>query len=238
MQDWLNKPAKTDRLGTMHGNRWLIVPIILLLSSCATASYDEAIVADYGKTPAAIETAVEAVAEPDIIPAEEHEAANEPSAELVAEVPEAVAEAEAVEESPAEEPAEINDAEELPVIEEAIEVPEIAVEEEMPGIAAEEEAPLPEVIAEEQAYSIEPWLFRLMVSSVAIVLLFTLATAIRNIYHMPLPRVISIVLSFVFTVFPAVISSLAAGWSGEWLLYLILLTSYFIFRSKGTRRFR
>lgn len=217
----------------MHGNRWLIVPIILLFSSCATASYDEAIVADYGETPAAIETAVEAVAEPDIIPAEEHEAANEPSAELVAEVPEAVAEAEA-----AEEPAEINDAEELPVIEKAIEVPEIAVEEEMPGIAAEEEVPLSEVIAEEQAYSIEPWLFRLMVSSVAIVLLFTLATAIRNIYHMPLPRVISIVLSVVFAVFPAVISSLAAGWSGEWLLYLILLTSYFIFRSKGTRRFR
>lgn len=120
--------------------------------------------------------------------------------------------------------------------------PEPVLEE--PAEAASEEPQVSAVLPEEPvlASSVNPemdrWMVQLMISSVAIVILFTLATAIRGIYRMQLPRLLSAALSAALALLPMVISAVIGGLSLVWLAYLVLAFSYIIFRGRGTRGFR
>lgn len=121
-------------------------------------------------------------------------------------------------------------------------LPEPVLEE--PAEPAVEEPQVPAVLPEEPvlASSVNPemdrWMVQLMISSVAIVMLFTLATAIRGIYRMQLPRLLSAALSAALALLPMVVSAVIGGLSLVWLAYLVLAFSYIIFRGRGTRGFR
>ena len=71
---------------------------------------------------------------------------------------------------------------------------------------------------------------------VVLVVLFTAAVAIRNANkERRIPRGLSFLLALLFTALSLVISTIVNGYS-EWnLLYLILLLTYFVFRSKGSK---
>lgn len=76
-----------------------------------------------------------------------------------------------------------------------------------------------------------------MIASVVIVIMFTVATAIRSAYRMPLSYLLSVVITLLITFLPFLISVIAGGMSPVWFSYLILLFSFFIFRSGKGRRF-
>lgn len=67
---------------------------------------------------------------------------------------------------------------------------------------------------------------------IIIIVLFTASVAIRSANKMPLSRGFAAVIAVLFSVLPIVISVIVIGRSLYWLLYLMLLLSYFIFRTK------
>lgn len=72
----------------------------------------------------------------------------------------------------------------------------------------------------------------IMVELIVIVFIFTVASMIRNKFQHPLPLFISILLSLLLTAMPIVASMVIKGWSNLHLLYLVLLISFGVFRSK------
>ena len=71
---------------------------------------------------------------------------------------------------------------------------------------------------------------------VVLVVLFTAAVAIRNANkERRIPRGLSFLLAVLFTALSWVISTIVNGYSDWNLLYLILLLTYFVFRSKGSK---
>lgn len=74
----------------------------------------------------------------------------------------------------------------------------------------------------------------LQVLSVVIVstVIFTVSVAIRGANKLKLQKGISIALSLLFPALSIVVSTLVAGWSNIWLIYLVLLLTYFIFRAE------
>ena len=78
-----------------------------------------------------------------------------------------------------------------------------------------------------------------MIASVVIVIMFTVATAIRSAYKMPLSYLLSAVIALLISFLPFVICIIIGGMSKVWYSYFLLLLSFFIFRSgKGRRGFR
>ena len=78
-----------------------------------------------------------------------------------------------------------------------------------------------------------------MIASVVIVIMFTVAAAIRSAYKMPLSYLLSAVIALLISCLPFVICIIIGGMSKIWFSYFILLLSFFIFRSgKGRRDFR
>ena len=78
-----------------------------------------------------------------------------------------------------------------------------------------------------------------MIASVVIVIMFTVATAIRSAYKMPLSYLLSAVIALLISFLPFVICIIIGGMSKVWYSYFLLLLSFFIFRSgKGRRDFR
>ncbi len=75
----------------------------------------------------------------------------------------------------------------------------------------------------------------IMVELIVIVFIFTVASMIRNKFQHPLPLFISILLSLLLTAMPIVASMVIKGWSNLHLLYLVLLISFGVFRSKERR---
>lgn len=75
----------------------------------------------------------------------------------------------------------------------------------------------------------------IMVELIVIVFIFTVASMIRNKLQHPLPLFISILLSLLLTAMPIVASMVIKGWSNLHLLYLVLLISFGVFRSKERR---
>lgn len=75
----------------------------------------------------------------------------------------------------------------------------------------------------------------IMVELIVIVFIFTVASMIRNKLQHPLPLFISILLSLLLTAMPIVASMVIKGWSNLNLLYLVLLISFGVFRSKERR---
>ena len=75
----------------------------------------------------------------------------------------------------------------------------------------------------------------IMVELIVIVFIFTVASMIRNKFQHPLPLFISILLSLLLTAMPIVASMVIKGWSNLYLLYLVLLISFGVFRSKERR---
>lgn len=71
---------------------------------------------------------------------------------------------------------------------------------------------------------------------IIVIVLFTASVAIRSANRMPLSRGFSAVIAVLFSVLPIIISVAVIGKSVYWLLYLILLTTYFIFRTKDRTR--
>ena len=74
-----------------------------------------------------------------------------------------------------------------------------------------------------------------MIELIVIVFLFTLASVIRNKLHHPLPVFLSILLSILFTAIPIVATMVLSGWNRLQLIYLILLLSFAVLRSKEKR---
>ncbi len=116
--------------------------------------------------------------------------------------------------------------------------------------SGEEELPVPEPVSEPEPAIAEPepviaqemspeapqmdiWMVQLMVASVVIVILFTIATAIRSAHAYPLSPGLSIAVTLLITAIPIIISALAGGMSWMWALYLVLLFSYMILRGRG-----
>ena len=78
-----------------------------------------------------------------------------------------------------------------------------------------------------------------MIASVVIVIMFTVATAIRSAYKMPLSYLLSAVIAILISFLPFLICIIIGGMSKVWFSYFVLLLSFFIFRSgKGRRDFR
>ena len=67
---------------------------------------------------------------------------------------------------------------------------------------------------------------------IIIIVLFTASVAIRSANKMPLSRGVSALIAILFTALPMIISYFVIGKSLYWLLYLMLLFSYLIFRTK------
>ena len=82
----------------------------------------------------------------------------------------------------------------------------------------------------------KPWMIRLMVILAVVIVFFTVATAIRNAIGLPLPRLVSAVAALLMAAVPAAVSYLAFGYSELWAVYLVLLFSYFVFRSGSGKR--
>ncbi|MBO8436645.1 MAG: hypothetical protein IAA97_06670 [Spirochaetes bacterium] len=81
-----------------------------------------------------------------------------------------------------------------------------------------------------------PWMGRLMVILVVVIILFTATSAIRSAYRAPLSRVVSLAIALLITAFSWVLSYIIAGPSLLYLIYLALLLTYFLLRSKRRNR--
>lgn len=68
---------------------------------------------------------------------------------------------------------------------------------------------------------------------ISIVLLFTIASIIRNRFFQPLAKSISVVLALLFASIPLLVGVIITGWNTIYLLFLLLLSCYFVFRSKS-----
>lgn len=114
---------------------------------------------------------------------------------------------------------------------------EEAVVEDVPEEAvAEEELSFPtEVTYEPIRYKIDGWMMALLIVSIVTIVFYTIATAIRSGAKRPIPRILSVLLSIIFVAVPWVCTALIAGNSYFWILYLVLLITYFIFRSGNQR---
>ena len=75
-----------------------------------------------------------------------------------------------------------------------------------------------------------------MIASVVIVIMFTVATAIRSAYKMPLSYLLSAIIAILISFLPFVICIIIGGMSNVWWSYFLLLLSFFIFRSGRGRR--
>ena len=122
------------------------------------------------------------------------------------------------------------------VVEVPVETAEEVPVEEPPAVEEEPVAVEPEVIIVEAEpelmhYGMEGWMLRLLVVSVAAIILFTAATAIRSGARRPMTKAVSLLLAVVFTAVPWAITILVAGASWFWCVYLVMLLSYIIFRS-------
>lgn len=72
----------------------------------------------------------------------------------------------------------------------------------------------------------------LMGCFIVIIVLFTVSVAIRSANKIMLPKGIALLIAIVFTGLPILISYRVVGPSKYWFTYLILLSTYFIFRAK------
>lgn len=79
---------------------------------------------------------------------------------------------------------------------------------------------------------ISPLVLQLLSVVIVITVVFTIAVAIRGANRMKLQRGISFALAVLFTALSIVISTLVYGWSNLWLLYLLLLLTYFVLRAR------
>lgn len=184
--------------------------------------------------PAAEETAVP---EPEAIP-EEKPAEESAAISLPGNPPEAAVPEEPVPEEPAEAG---NDISAAPEPEEAAPVEisqEPLPEPAMPEAPAEDayaaDAASGTVLASSVNPQMDEWMVQLMISSVAIIIIFTLATAVRNVCRMQLSRPLALVITACFVLLPITISAAIGGFSLIWLDYLVLAFSYAIFRRRGT----
>ena len=78
-----------------------------------------------------------------------------------------------------------------------------------------------------------PWMIRLMVILVVVMILFTAAAAIRNAYKAPLNRLVSLAIAVLLTALSWILSYIIAGPSPLYFIYLVLLFTYIILRSTG-----
>ena len=74
-----------------------------------------------------------------------------------------------------------------------------------------------------------------MIELIVIVFLFTISSVIRNKSRHPLPVFVSLLLALLFTAIPVISSMVFSGWSNLLLIYLVILLSFGIFRSKDKR---
>lgn len=88
----------------------------------------------------------------------------------------------------------------------------------------------PIAIMEEE---VPPYLIQLFGILVVLVVLFTASAAIRNAYSMPLSRAFSMTLALTFTLLSCIVSYIVSGWNGLSWLYLLLLLTYPVFRSRN-----
>ena len=78
-------------------------------------------------------------------------------------------------------------------------------------------------------------MFSMLGIFIVIVVLYTVAVAIRSINKMPLSKGISFVIAALLTALSIVVSSIVSGYANIYLVYLILLFTFFVFRSKGAK---
>ena len=232
-----------DALSERPGRRTEERPIEEVLSSAEEVPEEDII----------LEVSAEEEPEPMEEPATEVAAVEEPAAAPIMEIEEpvekeplplAIEEADAEPELPVEVETEVDAVPEPepepdipePVVEVPVETAEEVPVEEPPAVEEEPVAVEPEVIIVEAEpelmhYGMEGWMLRLLVVSVAAIILFTAATAIRSGARRPMTKAVSLLLAVVFTAVPWAITILVAGASWFWCVYLVMLLSYIIFRS-------
>lgn len=94
----------------------------------------------------------------------------------------------------------------------------------------------PYIEAQHMAEPMAPWMGQLMAILVVVIILFTATSAIRSAYKAPLSKVVSISIALLLTALAWVLSYIIAGPSLLYLVYLTLLFTYFMLRSKGRTR--
>lgn len=190
-------------------------------------------------TPPVEETIPEVEQEPDILEEVEIEDAEDEVAEPVISTEEVLPEVDVAQQSPITIVEEISEKIVEPLIAETGEDNEDASFENEEEVLVTQDAE-PVESAQEQKESAYPPLksnlsddiLYIMVELIVIVFIFTVASMIRNKFQHPLPLFISILLSLLLTAMPIVASMVIKGWSNLHLLYLVLLISFGVFRSK------
>lgn len=94
----------------------------------------------------------------------------------------------------------------------------------------------PYIEAQHMAEPMAPWMGQLMAILVVVIILFTATSAIRSAYKAPLSKIVSISIALLLTALAWVLSYIIAGPSLLYLVYLTLLFTYFMLRSKGRTR--
>ena len=128
--------------------------------------------------------------------------------------------------------AESNTVEEAPVVAKDVEpVKEDATPSEsaVPVAVPESDSAFPTPILDD---AVSPTLLKVLSVVIVSTVIFTVSVAIRGANKLKLQKGISTALSVLFTALSIVISTLVAGWSNVWLIYLVLLLTYFIFRAE------
>lgn len=89
----------------------------------------------------------------------------------------------------------------------------------------------------EEAIDIDPpmtlTMFRVLGMGILIIILFASAFVIRVINKEPLPLWFSIVLPMLFAALSIVMSAIVSDWTNWYLVYIVLLFTFFIFRIRG-----
>lgn len=117
---------------------------------------------------------------------------------------------------------------------ERIEEEAVAVEENVEALPADEQSvthiAAQDVLEEKLDFNY----VRVITVVISIILLFTIASIIRNRFFQPLAKSISVVLAVLFAAIPMLIGTIITGWSSIYFLFLLLLSCYFVFRSKAS----
>lgn len=163
--------------------------------------------------------------------------------EILAYVDALFAPAPAAAEEPAPEPVPVPAEEPAPAPEPVKAEAPAPVKEEAKPAPAPEPVPAPAPAPAEEPAVVEPVLdsdmdadlLSLLGIFVVVVVLYTAAVAIRSANKVVLPKGISFVIALLFTALSIVVSTIVSGQSPFNYIYLVLIFTYFVFRSKGTR---
>lgn len=120
---------------------------------------------------------------------------------------------------------------ETPAVDDGLPEEESVAGSSIPAVAVSQETEFVPQVPEE---GVDFDYVRIISIVITIILLFTAASIIRNRFLQPLSKSISLILALLFVAIPILIGTILTGWDTMYLLFLLLLSCYFVFRSKAS----